>query len=1111
MLAKTTARLFIGVWIAVLACPAPAQPETAEPNRQVLRVVGDENYPPYIFLDADGKTAGFVVEVWRLWEKQTGIKVELKALKWEEAQRTLLRGDADVIDNIFKTPGRASYYDFTPPYAELPVAIYRDVSISGINNQDTLRGFRVGVMKGDACVEKLQNSGITSLAYYDNYTELIRGAIAQDVKVFCLDEYPANFYLYQLGAHRQFVKAFELYRGQFHRAVRKGQLDTLRLVEQGMAAIPAAQMEALRAKWLRAPIDYQQYSAYVVEGGMVLLLAAGVLVIWNISLRHRVAARTAEIRQAEQVLLEREQQLRSIGDNLPGGFVYQFEADPPRFRYVSAGIARVLGMTPESTLADARPVFALIGSEARPWYDEAHASSVRDMSDFSLTLPFDLPGQGRRWLQIQSRPRRLQDGSMVWDGVATDVTEQKKTQQELDDYRHTLEHRVDERTADLRATTEKLNSSNERLDAILNNASAGIMLVRQRRIEHCNHRLESMTGYERGELEGQPLQLLYADEDAWQEALEAIDAILATGQGYAQEQQVRRKDGGRFWVRFSASALDMHDLGKGMVGMMADITIERAAIENMSRARAMAEDAARTKAEFLANMSHEIRTPMNSIIGMAILALKADPTPRVRDYLQKIQSSSQLLLGIINDILDFSKLEAGKMSLEQVEFGLDQLLDSIHTVFAEKTARKGLEFVIDVASDVPTRLVGDPLRVEQILINLISNAVKFTEHGEIIVHVGVLRRAADEVVLRFAVQDSGIGISDEQGARLFQSFQQADSATTRKFGGTGLGLAISKKLAELLGGQIGVTSVPGAGSTFWFTAALKADHAAVPHYQLQRDLHGMRALVVDDNAPAREVIAEMLRSMGFLTTSLASGAQALAMIEQAEREQQHYDLVLLDWKMPAMNGVELAREIQRKSLEQPPLMLMITAFDRDEVLPAAQQVGIGEVLLKPVTPSALLNAVMRQFDQQIKNEPVAGDSDVLSETTQLRGARALLVEDNELNQEVASEFLRALGLQVDLAEDGSIALQRLARQDYDVVLMDMQMPVMDGITATRAIRQLPRFKQLPILAMTANAMAEDRERCLAAGMNDHIAKPIDPQDLVNKLLRWVKPELPRPG
>ena len=473
-----------------------------------------------------------------------------------------------------------------------------------------------------------------------------------------------------------------------------------------------------------------------------------------------------------------------------------------------------------------------------------------------------------------------------------------------------------------------------------------------------------------------------------------------------------------------------------------------------------------------------------------------------------MKSAAQALLGIINDILDFSKIEAGKLDIEKTDFRLEDVLDNLSTIVSQKAQDKNLEFLISAQHDIPPNLVGDPLRLGQILINLVNNAVKFTERGEVLVTVALEEQLADRVKVKFSVRDSGIGMTPEQSARLFQAFAQADTSTTRKYGGTGLGLSISKRLVEMMEGTIWAESQPGVGSTFHFTAWFGIG-SEEKRKRFIPDLAGIRALVVDDNAQAREILTDALRVFALRAESVSSGEDAVREIAAAD-SQDPYRLVLMDWHMPGMDGLEASRIIKRNDrLQHIPKIVMVTAFGREDIRTQAEEIGIDSYLLKPVNSSLLYDTLVDLFG-------VAGLEDHRSRVKKddapphdATGIRVLLVEDNEMNQQVATELLESAGAIVTVANHGGEAVKILTEGDqappFDVVFMDLQMPEMDGFTATKLLRRDPRLQKFPIIAMTAHALVEERQRCLDAGMNDHVSKPIDPDNLFATLMRWAKP------
>jgi PAS domain S-box-containing protein len=546
-----------------------------------------------------------------------------------------------------------------------------------------------------------------------------------------------------------------------------------------------------------------------------------------------------------------------------------------------------------------------------------------------------------------------------------------------------------------------------------------------------------------------------------------------------------------------------------MFGVSQDISEFKRLEAELVTAKEVAEAATKAKSNFLANMSHEIRTPMNAILGMTHLALKTELTPKQSDYLTKTKVAAQALLGIINDILDFSKIEAGKLDMEKTDFHLDEVLENLSSVVSQKAHDKNLEFLIAARHDLPRNLKGDPLRLGQILINLVNNAVKFTERGEVVVAVVLEERLSDRIKLKFSVRDSGIGMTPDQTACLFQAFSQADASTTRKYGGTGLGLSISKRLVEMMGGEIWVESEHGVGSTFLFTAWFEIGTNQDERKRFIPDLAGIRVLIVDDNIQACEILSDSLKAFALRVGSVCSGEDAIRELVAAD-SRDPYQVVFMDWHMPKMDGLEASRLIlSGDRLEHVPKIVMVTAFGREEVRAQADKLGINGYLLKPISPSLLYDTLMDVFGVEAQEGSRLRRSQSLTPSPDASGIRILVVEDNEVNQQVATEILESAGASVKIASHGGEAVRILTECDqpppFDVVFMDLQMPGMDGYTATKLLRADPRFRDLPIIAMTAHALVDERQRCLDVGMNDHVSKPIDPDALFTTLMRWTKP------
>jgi len=819
--------------------------------------------------------------------------------------------------------------------------------------------------------------------------------------------------------------------------------------------------------WTLTPLQSETTALAGWVVAAVLVLVTG---YWGIAYLRQRAHRLKVLTQAQN-------ELTSMAHALPlVVFRYlQSSADGGgHFTFIGQGLKAVLGLEA-----------ATLGEDSQQPWRMAKLHPPRPPTE-SIEFPITV-NHKTRWVRCDSTPSHHDDGSTTYNGYWLDVTEQKQAQ--------------------------------ARSEAVFNHSPMAFLFFdEQMHIIRANAAAVAMFGASSEQAllglqtSAPPLSRpIDKDDLLLQEERKAILHKVEQREVFSYEWKHCRLDGEIFDV--DVVVIPFEDRGqRQLCTIMQDITPRKKAETAMREAKQAAEAAMHAKSRFLANMSHEIRTPMNAVMGMTHLALMEDLSARARNYVDKAHRAAGNLLQVLNDILDVSKIESGKLTLETADFQLEQVINNMSDVLGIRAEEKGLELLFTADPDIPTALVGDPMRLGQVLINLGTNAIKFTERGDVLIGVEVRRLDPDQVELHFWVRDSGIGISPELMARLFQPFTQGDSSTTRQYGGTGLGLTISRQLVEMMGGKIWVESQPKQGSTFHFTARFGVQAQPVPRRALlASELQGQRVLLVDDNPTAREVLGDMMRRLGLHVDVATGGEQALQRMQQAQQDGHGHHLLLTDWKMPDMDGITFAKHALSLPPEHRPCVLLVTAFARDEALRASQGVGLAGVLNKPVTPSTLHDSISRALGHTVDRPITVQQTGKVLEGAQrqLAGARLLLAEDQPLNQELACDLLQRAGIEVVTALNGQEALDKLEREGpFDGVLMDCQMPVMDGYTATERIRTRPEWQNLPIIAMTASAMASDRDRVLQSGMNDHITKPLDLGQMFAIMARWIVPAHP---
>ena len=738
-------------------------------------------------------------------------------------------------------------------------------------------------------------------------------------------------------------------------------------------------------------------------------------------------------------------------------------------------------------------------------------------------------------------------GSRYWQGFMVDITGRKEAEEEVRRLNESLERKVKERTAQLQSALDTARESERMLRQsearYMRNAANAPGMVYQFVLRSdgsvgfpfVSEGSRELSGLEPEEIQRDATALIGMIHPEDRPGFDrSVATSAATLSPWKWEGRFVTRAGGIKWFQGASRPERQADGNIMWDGLLMDVTASKRAEEEIRRlnaglerrvqertsqlesvvteleqAKEAAEGANRAKSDFLANMSHEIRTPMNGVIGMTGLLLDTDLTPEQREYAETVRTSGENLLTVINDVLDFSKIEAGRMDLETIDFDLGTVVEEALGLFAERAQAKGLELASLVGHGVPRALKGDPGRLTQVLNNLLGNAVKFTEEGEVVLRASLAEERNEEAVIRFEIKDTGIGMTEEQRSRLFRSFTQADTSTTRRYGGTGLGLAISKQLVELMGGEIGVESEPGLGSTFFFEVAFAKSSEDVRFASTPRtDLRGLRVLVVDDNDTNRKIVHHQVVSWGMKNGTAADGPEALRMLLSFAEAGEPYDLAIVDRQMPGMDGMELARRIKAEPSLSRTRLIMLTSLGRRMEAEGAMRAGIDAYLTKPVRQSKLFDAIANFIGapgEAATEEPRPVILEVGARETVPSGARVLVAEDNAVNQRVAVKMLERLGYRADVAADGLEAVEAVSRVPYHAILMDVQMPEMDGYEATVEIRRLERGtdRHTPIMALTANAMQGDREKALEAGMDDHVSKPVKPEELGAILARWL--------
>jgi polar amino acid transport system substrate-binding protein len=1041
-------------------------------NKQVIKMCVDPSWMPFESIK-DDKHIGMVAEVYEHFGRNINIPIELLITStWSESLDSVRVRRCDILSAAVETKERKKYLNFSEPYLIFPQVVVTKEKEEFIENIINIKDKKIGVVKDSGIAEILRNKYPT-MNFIDikNVTQGLYKVSSGELYGFVNTSATLSYAIAKNGltnlkvASRVGVDYF------IKVAVRNDDQILLDIFNKLIKNINQEHIETITNKWIQVKLDKQvDYTLLYQALGIFLLILS--IVLFFIIKQNRLKKLIEEQKQVFEDIFEKSTDPIFL---MKDGKVVD----------CNKATIKILGLQSKDEFINLRP------ASISPKYQPDNELSI-EKANRMLQIAIEKGTNHFEWLHTKS------NGEEFWiDAVLTKININNE------DIIHVLWRDIDKR----KKIESELQSQKEQLDTIFSHIPIPVLIVSKisKDIIFANEYAAKTYQIKLNSLIGQKIDTLYENQEQKNTILSCInDNDILTN----YETHYKLKDNSLIDLLLSLIPINFDGFEANLL-VVTDVTYLKKIQEELKQETLKATNANNIKSEFLAKMSHEIRTPMNAVLGMLYLIQKTSLTTIQDSYISKANSAANSLLSIIDDILDFSKIEAGKLSIENKEFNFNDMVHETMDIMSFKAQEKGCELLAYYDSTIPSVIKSDKIRIGQILSNLINNAIKFTGDGEVVVSSKLIKQDKNIVTIMFCVKDSGIGITKENQEKLFKDFSQGDNSVTRKFGGTGLGLAISKKLAALLGGKIWIEeSKFGVGSTFCFTIKCEAS-TSIPQkqYVFPQEFNNIQTLIIDDNFMACDILKSMLKSFGFDVDIVYNGEDGYNAIANSDKT---YDLVFLDYKMPKLNGIQTYTKIKTMIHKSVPKTIMITAYSQDDILEQITQLGIENYLIKPASPSTLYNTIIEVLNPSLEQNI---ENITKNNSINLTGIKILLAEDNELNQDFAKELLRSVNIAVDIAFDGEEAVDMIKSKAYDAILMDIQMPNMDGLSATKIIRDMkddPYFQDIPIIALSANALAGDRQKSIEAGMNEHISKPIIPNELFDTLKKFLKDFTPVP-